>query len=131
MFAPYNQIADIMARATAGLWSGRQGWRAIIWLVVIAFSLQSYIAQTHIHDAATALHETSSGSHDNKSPIGNNPMDCPFCQAVAHGGTFFLSATTPLLLSAAWIELPAPVLSLRATFDAVAHSWKSRAPPKA
>jgi hypothetical protein len=117
---------------TAGtkLSTERQAWRFAIWLVVITFTLQSFIAQIHIHDVATIIHETSSGSHGN-APADNVPMDCPFCQAVAHGSAFFLPTTVLFLIPAVWIELAAPILRLHATFAVAAHNWKSRAPPKA
>jgi hypothetical protein len=118
-----------MTAATAKLWGGDQGWRAAIWLVVIAFALQSFVAQTHIHDAATVIHQSVSGSHG-KPPIDNGPLDCPLCQAVAHGSTYFPPASALFLLPAACIELATSVLSLRVTFVVAAHSWKSRAPPK-
>jgi hypothetical protein len=116
--------------AATKCWGGKRGWRTAIWLVAIAFTLQFCIAQTHIHDSATAIHETASSSHG-KSPIDNSPMDCPLCQAVANGSAFFLPASALVLLPAVCVELSAPILRLRVAFDVAAHNWKSRAPPKA
>ena len=106
------------------------GWRLIATLVLLAFTFQSYVAQTHIHDAAPASAALIKNLGHNKSPVDNSPLDCPFCQAVAHAGTFFMPVAPLLFLSAQWIEMAAPHLALSASTGAAAHSWQSRAPPR-
>lgn len=109
---------------------GRRGWRVIVAsLLLIAFTLQSYITQTHIHSVSpAAISKTLAGSHG-KAPVDDSPMDCPFCQAVAHDGPFFLPGAPVLLLSAIWVELGAPFFSARVNAVVPAHNWQSRAPP--
>jgi hypothetical protein len=97
---------------------------------VLAFSFQSYVAQTHIHDAAPISSTFAKGAHHNKSPLGNTPVECPFCQAVAHSGIFFVPVGPLLFLSAQWIEMALPHLAPGARADAATHSWRSRAPPR-
>ena len=109
---------------------GRQGWRIAIWLVIIAFTLQSFIAQTHIHDVAIISHEATSGS-GGTAPVDSVPLDCPFCQAVAHGGTFFLPTIVLFLVAATWIASAEFGSGSHLAFAVAAHNWKSRAPPKA
>lgn len=105
------------------------GWRFVVGLLLIAFTLQSYITQTHIHNAAPAsITQTISHSHG-KAPGDDNPMDCPFCQAVAHDGPFFLPAAPLLILSFSIAELAAPTFRIHLFRDAPAHVWQSRAPP--
>ena len=106
-----------------------RGWRIIATLLLFAFTLQSYITQTHIHTASPAvISRILTGSHD-QAPVDGNPMDCPFCQAVAHDGPFFLPAAPILLLSAIWVILAPSFLSERTDAVASAHAWQSRAPP--
>ncbi len=110
-------------------WNTGLSWRFVACFLLIAFTLQSYITQTHIHNGTpAAISKIVTGSHG-KAPVDDNPMDCPFCQAVAHNGPFFLPAAPLLLLSAVWTELAAPSLRMRVTADAAAHNWQSRAPP--
>jgi len=98
-------------------------------LLVLAFSFQSYVAQTHIHDAAPFSGNIAKDTHHDKSPLGNTPVECPFCQAVADAGHVFLPAAPLLFLSEQWIELALPHLTLRGKVYAVPHDWQSRAPP--
>jgi hypothetical protein len=106
------------------------GWRFAIWLVLAAFTLQSYVVQTHIHDAApAAITKAFTNTGNGKSPVDNSPMDCPFCQA-ALAGAFALPATPLLVLSAVGILLAAPDHPAPASYDAAAHIWRSRAPPQ-
>jgi hypothetical protein len=99
-------------------------------LVMLAFTFQSYVAQTHIHDTAPVSSAIAKGSHHNKSPLGNTPVECPFCQAVAHAGSFFMPLAPLPFLSAQWIEMAVPHLALGASTGAATHSWRSRAPPR-
>ena len=82
------------------------GWRFIVGLILIAFTLQSYITQTHIHNAAPAAITKIVNHSHGKAPADDNPMDCPFCQAVAHDGPFFLPAIPLLILSIEFVDMP-------------------------
>jgi hypothetical protein len=104
-------------------------------LVLFAFTLQSYVTQSHIHDGlrgsgaiATVKSDAKAPSH-RKSPLDDNPLNCSICQAVAHAGAFLMPATLPLLpaLSA---ELATPFIALRAVGAGAMHDWQSRAPPQ-
>ena len=106
------------------------GWRAIAFLILIAFTLQSFITQTHIHNATPAsVAKIFSQSHG-KVPLDDNPMDCPFCQAVAHDGALSVPSAPVLLFSAGFLELAAPALRLRWADATLTHGWQSRAPPR-
>ena len=101
-----------------------------IWLILAAFTLQSYVAQTHIHDTAPAIAKAFTTSSHGKTPADNSPMDCPFCQAAALTGVFAIPVTPLLILSAVGIFLAAPDHPAPAAYDTVAHIWRSRAPPQ-
>ncbi|HEX4104724.1 MAG TPA: hypothetical protein VHX92_00690 [Rhizomicrobium sp.] len=104
------------------------GWRLVACLILVAFTLQSYITQTHIHNVAPAATAKITPLHGN-APVDDNPVDCPFCQAVAHDGPFFAPAVPLLILSIEFVELAAPALRFHRSWDAPAHIWQSRAPP--
>jgi|SRR5580693_3922914 hypothetical protein len=119
-----------MKRTAAKAKTRDRGWRFAIWLVLAAFTLQAYVTQVHIHDAAPATVTQAADTVHGKSSGGDNPLDCPFCQAVAQAGAFALPATPLLLLSVAGIMLAAPDHPAPASYDSVAHIWRSRAPPQ-
>ena len=106
------------------------GWRFIACLILISFTLQSYITQTHIHNTAPAAVAKIVSHAPSKAPIDDNPMDCPFCQAVAHDGPFFLPTVPLVILSIEFVELAAPALRFHRSWEAPAHIWQSRAPPQ-
>jgi hypothetical protein len=105
-------------------------WRLFAALVILAFSFQSYVAQTHIHKPATAVlaaltHHAAPGG----GPMENSPLDCPFCQVVNHAGSFLFSDAPLFLLTVQWAEMVAP-RHLPADMNTFAkHHWRSRAPP--
>jgi hypothetical protein len=96
-----------------------------------AFTLQAYVTQVHIHDTTSAaVTKSVTDAGNGKSSGDNNPLDCPFCQAVAQVGAFALPAAPLLLLSVAGIMLAAPDHPSFAATNSVAHTWRSRAPPQ-
>jgi hypothetical protein len=110
------------------------GENLLAFLVAFAFVLQSFLTQTHLHDTAPAfgngaIINLSTDAPVHKAPADSSPLDCPYCQAVAHSGAFFLP-TAPLL------GLPA-IPGERATLPIIAQvfrsaaalGWRSRAPP--
>jgi len=103
-------------------------WRLIGALVLLAFSFQSYLAQTHIHEtaAATALiHHPG----QNNPPVDNSPLDCPFCQAVAHATGFLMPGALLPFLAPGWVKITILHNLLADKGTVTRHSWQSRAPP--
>jgi hypothetical protein len=120
----------VTAAARLGRFDKAAIWRLIAVLVLLAFGFQSYVAQTHIHEISTTV---SAGliqhpAHS-KSPVENSPLDCPFCQAVAHGGDVFIPDASPLFLMAQWVAITFPRFLLTDKGATAGHSWRSRAPP--
>jgi hypothetical protein len=105
-------------------------WRFAIWLILAAFTLQSYVVQTHIHDTGSAaISRAFTHAGHGKSPVDNSPLDCPFCQA-ALSGALALPAVPLVFLSTAGIFLAALDHPATASYDTAAHIWRSRAPPQ-
>jgi hypothetical protein len=112
------------------------GLRAITWLVLLAFALQSFITQTHIHGAFGGAGDTQivktladAPSHHGKAPA-ENPADCPFCQAITHAGAFFTPSAPALILPVTWAEMLAPSVVAGIVRSFSSHPWQSRAPPR-
>ena len=132
-------IAGCMKRAvtkTAGIKRRKPGWHAVTWLVLLAFTLQVFVTQTHIHGVPQTVAGVSIGkvaasaSRPDKSPAENDTTTCPFCQAVVHTGAFFAPAAPLLLLPAVRVVRTTFFLVASAVGAPSAHSWQSRAPPQ-
>ena len=99
-------------------------------LVLLAFSFQSYLAQTHIHETAAA---TSAAQiyhpGQNKSPVDNSPLDCPFCQALAHATSFLMPGALLLFLAPQWVKTTTSHTLFFDKGTATKYNWQSRAPP--
>jgi hypothetical protein len=107
--------------------------RFVVFVTALAFALQSFIAQTHIHGAPQDIgglikSASTQAPAQDKSPLDHSRSDCPFCQAIAHAGAYLVPAASILVLSA-WTRCETPFVAARAIAVAAAHNWQSRAPP--
>ena len=108
----------------------------VAWLSLLAFILQSYVTETHIHVAFPATGTSGIVKLFNALPehgkpsVPNDATDCPFCQAIVHAGAYFVPATQIFIPFFVWVSKPTPALAARAIDTASAHSWHSRAPPQ-
>lgn len=122
-------------------------WRQLLpMLVLVAFALQSYVTQTHIHFAGHVMTggfsfpDDSSkatlgqaagdtGDHD-KYPPGDDPANCPICQEIMYAGHYVAPAFAHVIL----ISLPASTIAVVAAVPlrlfALSHNWQGRAPPR-
>ena len=102
---------------------------AATWLLLLAFALQAYVTQTHLH--AHAFQPAPRASAQASSPEGGQDLACPLCQAVATAGVFLtpgVSAALPPTVSAALLS-HAPAQAGRVIGPA-GFAWRSRAPPR-
>ncbi len=113
---------------------GRFGvWRvALTWAVLIAFALQSYVTQTHVHWGTIAPVASSTGSAiESPQPGDPEATACPFCQAVAAAGAFVGAAPIAFSRPAVRAEVAAPPpIVVGLAVRAAGFSWQSRAPPQ-
>jgi hypothetical protein len=131
-------IAGFMAAAAAESLEIRRlspARRFVMFVAVLAFALQSFITQTHIHGDAQGLGgivkiATAPSAAQGNAPLHHGTADCPFCQAVIHAGVFVASATPLLHLPFVWVKTVALFFTARADSGATAHHWQSRAPPR-
>lgn len=109
---------------------GRAGWRAVTIVLLLAFTLQSFVTQTHLHALPPAgAHTALEAPHHGKTPLDEGQAACPFCQATVHAGAFFAPATPVLVLPASRIGFATFVPVRDALERAFTHAWYSRAPP--
>ena len=116
---------------------GSVGRLCVTWVLLLAFTLQAYITQTHVHrppsaaDRAAIVRIVGQTSAHGAPAGGDGTADCPFCQALVLAGAFF-TPTAPILSPlVGWAEAQ----SFRPIFDVLAvvtasFSWRSRAPPQ-
>lgn len=107
------------------------GWFATLVAMLLAFSWQSVVTQTHQHlnpAVAGKADGADSMRPDRQSPF-DLPANCPICREIAHAGPALLPA--PIVVAA---PAPPPVwraetAGLRKTLASRSHAWRSRAPP--
>lgn len=123
-----TQLADIRR--------GNPGWRAVTWLLLLAFTLQTFVTQTHIHGTPQGVAGAAVGtvfersSPQDKSPIDHSTTACPFCQAIVHAGAFVAAAALLVPRPIDWASHSTRRLIETAISAPFAHSWQSRAPPQ-
>lgn len=113
------------------------GWRQVlVFVALMAFALQGYVFQTHIHftpgQAAQLASDvdtnTASGHHD-KFPANDDPANCPICQEILHSGQFVTPAAQFLLPPSLAVSTIAVVDQALPHVLTPSHSWRGRAPP--
>jgi len=109
----------------------RATWFATMVAILLAFSWQSFVAQTHRHYeslSATTAAKVSVQSPGKSSPA-DLPASCPICSELAHAGQIILPAPVTIAAPAqspVWLATTAPLALSRSERS---HAWQSRAPP--
>jgi hypothetical protein len=105
------------------------GRRWITLALLLAFAIQSYVFQTHVHALASqaVFQQSSAMPSHGKTPDG--AFDCPLCQAITHAGMFLLPAVPFVILARPAITLPSFSPTVRTIVAASARHGRSRAPP--
>ncbi len=103
---------------------------------LLAFALQNFIAQTHIHPlvlshhAAAAARDVKSAPAPAKGKSSQDDLLCPYCQAAALLG-LGIGPTGPFLFVPAAAHAVAPALDQTLPVPgSPAHVWRSRGPPQ-
>jgi len=105
-------------------------------LMLLAFLLQSYVTQTHIHflNEITAASASDGGATPGKthkkSPAPENPDACPLCQLL-YGSQYVAPNAIVFFLPLAAVSTIEITLGVLPHYDAVSHNWRGRAPPDA
>ena len=117
--------------------SGRvasKGWVAVLLAVLLAFTSQSFVTQTHEHldqaaySAVASVKAAGAQSQTGQSPA--NPADtCPICREMAQAGHYLLPTLVAIQIfetTTHWLAVTRP---LALTPHQQSHTWQSRAPP--
>lgn len=99
-------------------------------VLLLAFSLQSFLVQTHLHAPQWALGFAASDSVS--EPTGKLPFDadtCLLCQEFTHNGHFLTPAAAAVLPPSAVVSLLPLTLAVHLTAKPASHTWHGRAPP--
>src|SRR4051812_39997778 len=80
--------------------------RALAVLTIVAFTLSSFLTQTHIHGtpagasgpAVADIFDSPPGQAHDKAPGKNDPASCPLCQQASSAGHFVTPAVAAILL---------------------------------
>jgi hypothetical protein len=126
-------------------------WRQVLpMLMLVAFALQSYVTQTHIHfaghvvtggfafpgedskapNAAALGAAQDKGDHD-KYPSGDDPANCPICQEILYAGHYVAPSAIAVLLPTLAVQTIARVEAALPFISSVSHIWQVRGPPSA
>ncbi|NIJ50330.1 hypothetical protein [Rhizomicrobium electricum] len=106
-------------------------------MVLIAFLLQIFVVQTHVHfPAATSadIGHAASGAPSDALRLAKHTGDaamahCPWCQAVLASGNYLPPTALPIALPVAFGFLDPIIQHAPAAISASSHAWHSRAPP--
>jgi hypothetical protein len=121
-----------MTRPSRAIPSSPSAFRRVVMLfALLAFALQAYLVQTHIHGQPGVL---SLKTHVS-APVQPAPFDplapanCALCQEILHAGTAIAPDNSELALLLTWIAMAPAVALLPAEPIALTTGWHSRAPP--
>ena len=98
---------------------------------LLAFALQAYLVQTHMHGQPGVLslkpHVSAPVQPAPFDPLA--PANCALCQEILHAGTAIAPDNSELALLLTWIAMAPAVALLPAEPIALTTGWHSRAPP--
>jgi hypothetical protein len=98
-------------------------------IALFAFTLQTYVVQTHIHVPGVEFSGLGQVTHPSPLDNKNSQDDCPICQAFATAGSFVTPALIILALVLSFIDASPHVALPSAAGPLLARNWQSRAPP--
>ena len=109
--------------------------RALTLFALIAFGLQSYLIQTHIHGLPLSIVAASDQHHSSaspqKSPTDNGELKCPLCQDSVRAGNYLLPAAISALPPTHAVKAILTNAASLSASKAISHIWQSRGPPVA
>jgi len=105
--------------------------RLVMLFALLAFALQAYLVQTHIHGQPDLLslkpHVSAPVQPAPFDPLA--PANCALCQEILHAGTAIAPDASELALLLNGIVMAPAIALLSAEPFALTTGWHSRAPP--
>ncbi|HEY0302430.1 MAG TPA: hypothetical protein VGC36_13885 [Rhizomicrobium sp.] len=110
--------------------------RALVLLTLLAFTLQGFLTQTHIHAlpvGAPAVADYFDGvpAPSKDTPSKNDQQTCPLCHQVANAGQFITPAAAAVALPSLSVSVIQSAVRIVHAVTQVSHDWRGRAPPHA
>ncbi len=105
--------------------------RWVTLLALLAFFIQGFAVQTHIHEQAPVTKTVGALPAPTKAPLkSQDPVDqCRLCQELVHAGAFITPSTAATPAGLTYITAIFAVLAASTSAYATAFAWQSRAPP--
>ena len=111
--------------------------RVVVLLTLVAFTLQGFLTQTHIHQIASGgapavdvFDGLPTPVKGDKAPAKNTEQTCPLCQQFASAGSFVTPSAAAALAPALSVSVIQLVVIPAAKRTAITHIWRGRAPPR-
>jgi hypothetical protein len=105
--------------------------RLVMLFALLAFALQAYLVQTHMHGQPGVLslkpHVSAPVQPAPFDPLA--PANCALCQEILHAGTAITPDNSPSALLLTGIAMVPAIALLPAEALALTTGWRSRAPP--
>jgi hypothetical protein len=101
-------------------------------VVLVAFTLQTFLVQTHLHNLPASL--LPAGTATASLPAPKAPFDaekCFLCQEYTHVGVYLTPAAAAVLPPSAAVSQLPHTLAAFAAARPLSHNWMGRAPPHA
>jgi len=100
-------------------------------VVLFAFSVQSFLVQTHLHNLPRMTAATSQVtiSAPDSATVPFDADTCLLCQEFVHSGAYLTPAAVAALPPSAAISLLPQTAVATAAVRLVSHIWMGRAPP--
>lgn len=118
--------------------SGRRlgaGWVAVLLAMLVAFSWQSFVAETHNHFARAQISTTAAtastvakSTSDPNAPF-DSPANCPICREIAQSAAYLPPAPIVLPAPQAMLVWLVAGLAFGLILERRSLGWHSRAPP--
>jgi hypothetical protein len=110
-------------------------WVAVLLAMLVVFSWQSFVAETHNHfarasisTAANATAPVTTSSSDQNSPF-DSPANCPICREIAQSAAYLPPAPIVLPAPQAMLVWLVVGLAFGLILERRSLGWRSRAPP--
>jgi hypothetical protein len=121
-----------MPRPIRAIPSSPSAFRRLVMLfALLAFALQAYLVQTHMHGQPGVLslkpHVSAPVQPAPFDPLA--PANCALCQEILHAGTAITPDNSPSALLLTGIAMVPAIALLPAEALALTTGWRSRAPP--
>jgi hypothetical protein len=136
--------------------TSRPGKHGVLWarvalaLTLAAFTVQSFLIQTHVHfspaieasfadsggtpakwAATTGGHQSVIPAREHRNAPDDDPANCPLCQEYLYAGNYVAPAIIALLLPPADESAVVPETRTLPRVATISYSWHGRAPPSA